>query len=81
LTKTPTHVILIIEREVMIMKITVQMRCPFCGEEHAVEVNLHEYERWESGELIQNAMPNLSATEREQLISGLCPQCQAKMFG
>lgn len=63
------------------MLITVQMRCPFCGEEHSVEVKLHEYERWESGELIQNAMPNLSATEREQLISGLCPQCQAKMFG
>lgn len=80
MTKTPTHVILIIEREVMIMLITVQMRCPFCGEEHSVEVKLHEYERWESGELIQNAMPNLSATEREQLISGLCPQCQAKMF-
>ena len=26
-------------------------------------------------------MPDLTLTEREQLISGLCPKCQVEMFG
>ena len=63
------------------MRIDVAITCPFCGEDHAVEVNLAQYEAWQNGELIQNAMPDLTPTEREQLISGLCPKCQAKMFG
>lgn len=63
------------------MRIDVDLTCPFCGEDHAVEVNLAEYIAWESGELIQNAMPNLSPTEREQLISHICPECQAMYFG
>ena len=70
-----------IEREVMIMRIDVSIICPFCHEDHAVEVNLAQYEAWQNGELIQNAMPDLTPTEREQLISGLCPKCQAEMFG
>ena len=47
------------------MRINVEMRCPFCGEEHAVEVNLTQFEKWQNGELIQNAMPELSPMERE----------------
>ena len=69
------------EREVFSMRINVPIICPFCGEDHAVEVNLAQYDAWQNGELIQNAMPDLTPTEREQLISGLCPKCQAKMFG
>ena len=63
------------------MKIDVAITCPLCGEEHAVEVSLAGYIEWERGELIQNAMPDLTFTEREQLISGLCPKCQVKAFG
>lgn len=62
------------------MIVTVEIVCPFCGAEHGVEVNLAQFERWQNGELIQHAMPNLSSTEREQLISGLCPKCQAEFF-
>lgn len=51
--------------------------CPFCGKEHFVTVNMP----WENGELIQKAMPSLSATEREQLISHICPKCQVSVFG
>ena len=69
------------KREVFTMRIDVAITCPFCGEDHAVEVNLAQYEAWQNGELIQNAMPDLTPTEREQLISGLCPKCQAEMFG
>lgn len=62
------------------MIVTVEIVCPFCGAEHGVEVNLAQFERWQNGELIQRAMPNLSPTEREQLISGMCPKCQAEFF-
>lgn len=60
---------------------TVEMRCPFCGSVHTVDVNEDAYYAWQDGELIQNAMPDLSPTEREQLISHLCPECQKKVFG
>jgi len=56
--------------------------CPFCGKEHDVRVSESAYYRWAfDGELIQYAMPELSATEREQLISQICPDCQKKIFG
>ena len=63
------------------MRIDVEMTCPFCGAEHSVEVNLAGFKAWQNGELIQRALPELSATEREQLISHICPKCQAKVFG
>ena len=63
------------------MRINVEITCPFCGNDHAVEVDLAQFEAWQDGELIQKAMPDLTLTEREQLISGLCPKCQAEMFG
>lgn len=55
--------------------------CPFCGNDHSVMVNFEAYENWMGGELIQNAMPDLTPTEREQLISNLCPKCQKQIFG
>ena len=58
----------------------IAIRCPFCGTIHYVEVNEKNYEAWINGELIQNAMPELSPTEREQLISNLCPKCQEDIF-
>lgn len=59
----------------------IEIICPFCGAEHSVEVNLTEFEAWLHGELIQRVMPNLTRTEREQLISRMCPKCQAEVFG
>ena len=69
------------EREVINMKIDIEITCPFCYKNHAVEVSLAGYIEWERGELIQNVMPDLTFTEREQLISHICPKCQAKIFG
>ena len=63
------------------MRIDVSIMCPFCREDHAVEVNLAQYEAWQNGELIQNAMPDLTPTERVQLIYGLCTKCQAEISG
>lgn len=55
--------------------------CPFCGNTHSVMVNMDAYGDWLGGELIQYAMPDLTPTEREQLISNLCPKCQESIFG
>ena len=63
------------------MKTIITLNCPFCGAVHEVETDTNEYLAWMSGELIQNAMPSLTATERKQLISQLCPDCQRKIFG
>ena len=63
------------------MRTNVVMTCTFCRKFHLVEVDLEQLEAWRNGELIQNAMPDLTPVEREQLISGLCPKCQAEMFG
>lgn len=64
------------------MTMFVEITCPFCGEIHYVEVDRDHFTKWyRDGELIQNAMPELSATEREQLISDICPKCQEGIFG
>lgn len=59
----------------------IAITCPFCGADHEVEANFEEYVNWMAGELIQNAMPSLTPTEREQLISHICPKCQDTVFG
>lgn len=61
--------------------IKIEITCPFCGATHYVEVAEHDYNNWLGGELAQKAFPYLSATEREQLISYMCPKCQEKFFG
>lgn len=59
----------------------VKQTCPMCGKAHSVTVNSDDYNKWASGStLIQDAMPRLSDTEREQLLSGLCPRCQDIVF-
>ena len=61
--------------------LTIEIKCPFCGSTHFVNVNEEHYYKWLDGELIQRAMPELTPTEREQLISKLCPMCQDEIFG
>lgn len=61
--------------------IRIEITCPFCGATYYVEVAEHDYNNWLSGELAQKAFPYLSTTEREQLISYMCPKCQESFFG
>ena len=61
--------------------INLEITCPICGRTHYVEVTEESYTAYANGELCQRAFPYLSATEREQIISGLCPDCQKKIFG
>ena len=59
----------------------LNIACPVCGRTHTVWCSREGFFRWQGGELVQDALPELSATEREQLLSGLCPECQAWLFG
>ena len=63
------------------MDIRLEMRCPFCGGEHSVEVRERDFNAYNGGELAQRAFPYLSATQREQVISHICPKCPEGIFG
>ena len=60
---------------------TLRATCRLCGDTHVLKVNDDDVFRWQTGTLIQDAMPYLSADEREILISGTCGKCFDKMFG
>lgn len=63
------------------MEMLVKTTCPICHCDTYLMVDAEEYARWQAGELIQVAMPDLDADEREMLISGICPDCWEDMFG
>ena len=60
------------------MKLNIQ--CPFCGKVSTVEVNKEFFYSWKQGMLIQKAMLELSRSERELLISGICSLCWEETF-
>ena len=62
-------------------KTTLWATCNRCKDQVEMKVVQVDYEAWENGKLIQDAMPYLSADEREVLISGICGPCFDKMFG
>lgn len=62
-------------------KMEIWLECPMCREEHTVKVERADFLQWKKGRLTQCAFPYLNSTEREQLISRLCPSCQKEIFG
>lgn len=64
------------------MEITViTPRCMFCGQQGEVRAPARGVQRWQDGELIQRALPELTAEQREQLINGTHPKCWDEMMG
>ena len=59
---------------------SIMADCVFCGQYHEVKVSINGYFAWKEGACIQSAMPEVSATDREFLISGICPVCQKTVF-
>lgn len=57
------------------MMLVINVKCPLCHKEYTVEVPADGYVRWNGGELIQDAMPDVSPDDREALISGICRDC------
>ena len=63
------------------MMTTLWATCNKCKDQVEMAVNEDDYTSWENGELIQNAMPYLTADEREVLISGICGPCFGGLYG
>ena len=55
--------------------------CPYCGTVSKVTVPESGLRMWKSGTRIQDALPMLTADEREILMSGVCPACRDDVFG
>ena len=61
--------------------ITLFGPCAVTGEKYEVTVKEEELKQYEAGEYAQNAFPNLSADDREFLISGTSPEGWRLTFG
>ena len=60
---------------------THAIECWNCLQPHVIEVSSEGYAEWQGGELIQEALPELSAGERELLMSGTWDPCWDELFG
>ena len=60
---------------------TVAVTCRHCQKSHNLLVTFADLAAWKRGMYIQDAMPYLSADERELLISQTCGACWDEMFG
>lgn len=54
--------------------------CRLCNTLYHVVVDIDGYNQWKNGMVIQKALPNLSAGDRELLISQTCNTCWKEMF-
>jgi hypothetical protein len=55
--------------------------CTVCGLGSKTTVDWLQYLVWQGGGLIQTAFPNMSAGQREMMISGTHPFCWKEMMG
>jgi hypothetical protein len=54
--------------------------CVVCGTARPVHCTEEQYQAWENGALIQQAMPDVPPAEREMLLSGICAECWKTTF-
>lgn len=58
----------------------VTVKCS-CGKEFKLPITIDRYFEWKrSGEFVQNAFPELTAGQRELLLSGICEKCWGELF-
>lgn len=57
--------------------ITVSTTCPVCGTKSTLQVDRARYRAWQNGytSIFEDAFPDLSEAENEQLLSGMCKEC------
>lgn len=53
----------------------IERTSPFSNITHVVDIDVSEEQlhRWRNGELMQDAMPNLTVDEREFIMTGITP--------
>lgn len=54
---------------------TTRTVCPVCLTESEVTASALGIEAWQCGLPIQTALPTLTPTEREMLVTGICGEC------
>lgn len=60
--------------------IEVERVCPLCQKPNVITVPVEGYDRWQRGEFVQVAFRDLSADDREGLISGAHGACFDAFF-
>jgi hypothetical protein len=60
--------------------VTTSKVCSVTGELYSVTVPFEQYRSWKDGMLSQRAMPQLSADEREFVMSGTTPKEWEQIF-
>ncbi len=64
------------------VKTTINTKpCPRCGRVDQLTVTKAGVARYLAGTLIQNAFPELTLDQREQMMTGFCPNCWTIIFG
>ena len=59
----------------------IKKSCPFCGKSSELVIdNVDNYIDFMHGTRVQDAFPTLSASDREFLLTGMCKECQEKIF-
>ena len=56
------------------------IQCSSCDQAYTLDVTNDQLQRWSKGELAQNVFTNLTAAERELLITQTCGECFNKLF-
>lgn len=62
---------------------TITRTNPLTGKINFLSLDITEEQihSWHNGELIQEAMPNLTTDEREFIMTGITPDSWSKLFG
>jgi hypothetical protein len=55
-------------------------KCSHCGKNGIIMLEEEQLFKWLSGSLIQEAFPNISAPIREQIMTGMHPECWTEIF-
>jgi hypothetical protein len=65
------------------MKMNITRTSPVTGKENTMYIDVcrEQMDSWVNGMLIQKAMPNISAVQREFIMTGLTPEDWDTMFG
>jgi hypothetical protein len=61
--------------------VTFHTKCPICSKFADVSVNLSALHRYDAGDKIQHAFPNLTDDQREMLLTGYCTECWDLVVG
>jgi len=62
------------------LTITGTLSCPMCRSKAWIIMPAEWVDAFLSGAFAQDAFPNMTSSQRERFITGICPSCWGKMF-